>query len=143
MASTQKGGVMAPFLAFQTERNTLCNTTTWTCHLDSDFDVAADEVCTSHGGVKSYEDVEICDTYLTLLQVDTGGITPVFRNVPICIAPAPYCASGTTHQDLLDAMNVCMPLPSLNIPTNRKLADMGPPPPGISLTGLPPGVKLP
>ncbi|KAL3931066.1 MAG: hypothetical protein SGBAC_011484 [Bacillariaceae sp.] len=143
VASTQMGGVMAPFLAFQAERDTLCDSTTWACALGQDYDAQADNLCTLHGGVKSYEDVEICETYLKLLQIDTGGITPLFTNVPICIAPEPHCAAGTTHKDILDAMSVCVPLPDLSQNPGRKLMDVGPPPPGISLTGMPPGFKLP
>merc|ERR1719329_824982 len=142
IASTQKGGVMAPFLAFQAARNTLCDTTTWTCHLGQEFDDAAAEICTAHGGVKSYEDVEICETYLTLLQVDTGGITPLFKDVPICLAPVPHCATGTTHQDILDAMKVCTPLPALSGNPGRKLAEIGPPPPRANLAGMPADFKM-
>eukprot|EP00526_Cylindrotheca_closterium_P024563 CAMPEP_0113638532 /NCGR_PEP_ID=MMETSP0017_2-20120614/20188_1 /TAXON_ID=2856 /ORGANISM="Cylindrotheca closterium" /LENGTH=156 /DNA_ID=CAMNT_0000549649 /DNA_START=280 /DNA_END=750 /DNA_ORIENTATION=+ /assembly_acc=CAM_ASM_000147 len=139
VASTQKGGVMAPFLAFQMERNTLCDTTTWACSLGSAFDDEASRLCTLHGGVKNYEDVEICDTYRQLLQIDTGGITPIFSNVPICIAPTPHCASTTTHTDILDVMGTCATLPTLTNSTVRKLQDMGPPPPEINLAGMPPG----
>ncbi|CAJ1937712.1 unnamed protein product [Cylindrotheca closterium] len=144
IATTQKGGVMAPFLAFQVDRDTLCNTNTWECNLGQEYDDAADALCTMHGGNKVYEDVEICQAYLGLLQIDTGGITPLFKDVPICLAPEPYCASGTTHMDILEAMSVCMEMPTL--PTvfqnpNRRLADVGPLPREISLTGTPPGFE--
>ena len=145
IATTQKGGAMAPYLAFQANYDTLCNTTTWACHLGQDYDTAAGAICDAHGGEKHYEDIEICDTFLNLLQIDTGGIVPIFKDVPICLAPSPHCAAGTTHQDMMDAMNACTPLPALPAMENptRRLADGSPQFPKISLTGPPPGMVLP
>ena len=138
IATSQKGGVMAPYLAFQAERDALCDTTTWTCNLGADYDTTAEQICDTHGGVKIYEDVEICETFLNLLQVDTGGIIPLFRNVPVCIAPSPHCAEGTTHLDLISSMHVCAPLPTLSNST-RRLEEVGPPPADADWDGMPPG----